>query len=105
VQEATKLGFEIRLLYVILPTVEMNIERVRQRVAAGGHDVAETKIRERRERSLQQLPWFLQHADLALIFDNSASKPKLVGRKEQGEIVLDPAAPETIRTAVETLKT
>lgn len=82
----------------------MNIDRVRQRVAAGGHDVAEDKIRERRERSFQQLPWFLQQADLALIFDNSGDRPKLIGRKEHSHIVLDPAAPPAIRAAVESLK-
>lgn len=101
VQQAKSVGFEIRLLYVVLQTADLNVERVRLRVSRGGHDVAEDKIRERRERSLQQFPWFLEQADLALIYDNSGMEPRLVGQKRDGVVVLDPAAPEAIRDALE----
>ena len=101
VQQAKALGFEIRLLYVTLRAAELNVDRVRLRVSRGGHDVAEDKIRERRERSFQQLPWFLRHADLALVYDNSGAEPLLVGRKQDGVVTLDPTAPEAIRRAVE----
>lgn len=57
--------FEVRLIYVILDSPDRNVERVRLRVAKGGHDVAERKIRERYARSLQQLPWLLKQADAA----------------------------------------
>jgi predicted ABC-type ATPase len=101
VQQAKSVGFEIRLLYVVLQTAEQNVERVRLRVSRGGHDVAEDKIRDRRERSLAQFPWFLEQADLALIYDNSGMEPRLVGQKRDGVVVLDPAAPAAIRTALE----
>ncbi len=97
-------GFEIRLLYVALQTERMNIERVRNRVKEGGHNVPTQKIIERRKRSFKQLPWFLDQADFALIYDNSAKEPKLVGKKERGVIVLDPTAPNEIKTAVLSLK-
>ena len=103
VQEAKSLGFEIRLLYIVLRTADMNVERVRLRVQRGGHDVAEDKIRARRERSFQQLPWFMEQADLALIYDNSGLEPQLVGQKRDGVIALDPSAPEPIRRALEGL--
>ncbi|HTW73055.1 MAG TPA: AAA family ATPase [Acetobacteraceae bacterium] len=102
VQQAKMLGFEIRLLYVLLRTADMNVDRVRLRVRGGGHDVAEDRIRARRERSLLQLPWFLDHADLALIYDNSGARPLLVGSKQDDVLVLDPAAPPAIRQALET---
>jgi predicted ABC-type ATPase len=73
------------------------------RARKGGHDVPLAKIANRRERSLQQLPWFLKHADWALLFDNSADL-RIVGRKEGGTVVLDPTAPEVIRRAVEKIK-
>ena len=44
---ARQLKFEVRLMYVILERPELNIERVRARVAAGGHSVPEDKIVER----------------------------------------------------------
>jgi predicted ABC-type ATPase len=50
-------------------TAEMNVERVQLRVVQGGHAVVEERIRARRERSFRQLPWFLDQADRALIFD------------------------------------
>jgi len=62
---------------VLLRTAEHNVERVRLRVAKGGHDVPEDKIRSRRERSFQQLPWFLDNSDFALLYDNSGASPKL----------------------------
>jgi predicted ABC-type ATPase len=101
VKLAIGLGFEIKLLFVTLNSVELNIERVRLRVAKGGHNVPEEKIRSRRQRSFQQLPWFLKKADFALVFDNSAASPKLVCRKEAGRLEIDPSAPAEIRSAVE----
>jgi predicted ABC-type ATPase len=101
VLQAKALGFEIRLLYITLQTADMNVARVRLRVSRGGHDVAEAAIRARRERSFQQLPWFLERADLALIYDNSGVEPRLVGRKQDGVVVLDRFAPADIQRALE----
>lgn len=65
VDKAKQLGFEVRLIYVLLDSPQRNIERVRLRVKKGGHAVPENKILERHARSLEQLPWFLDQADLA----------------------------------------
>jgi predicted ABC-type ATPase len=100
VRLAKSFGFKIHLLYVVLESADLNVERVRLRVAKGGHPVAEAKIRERRERSLKQLPWFLDNADLALIYDNSGPSPKLIGRKQSGVIEIDPSASPDIKVAV-----
>jgi len=103
VGEAKSFGFEIWLLYVTLKTAEMNVERVKLRVAQGGHTVDEQRIRARRERSFQQLPWFLDQADRALIFDNSGSTPRIIAQKAGGTIEVDSAAPKEIVAAVESL--
>jgi predicted ABC-type ATPase len=84
---------------VILQTPELNIDRVRLRVRKGGHRVPIGKIRERWTRSLRQLPWFLDHADAALIFDNS-SDLRLVGRKENRRIQFDPETPDALKRAL-----
>ena len=97
-------GFEFRLLYVTLRKAAQNVDRVRLRVASGGHDVPEDKIRDRRRRSFEQLPWFLDQADQALLYDNSGASPILVGQKIAGVIEIDPRAPDEIKTAVESLK-
>jgi predicted ABC-type ATPase len=98
-------GFEVRLIYVILKSADLNVERVKIRVAEGGHSVPQRKIIERRERSLLQLPWFLEHADAAWLYDNSRSKPRLIGTKIKGDIALDSAALPEIRNAVERVGT
>lgn len=101
VKTAKARGFDVRLLYVVLRSVEMNIERVRLRVAKGGHAVDEDKIRARYERSLAQLPWFLEQVDTALIFDNSGESPLPVGRKADGVVEIAPSAPDAIKRAAE----
>ena len=98
VTKAKAFGFRIRLLYVVLDTVERNIARVASRVRKGGHNVAEADIRKRYERSLNQMPWFLDEADDAWLFDNSGAAPKLIGTKANGVLALDEdALPNIVR--------
>lgn len=100
VDRAHDLGFEVRLVYVVLESADLNVERVRLRVLKGGHGVAEEDIRRRYDRSLAQLPWFLEHADLAVLYDNSGTEPRLVGLKERGSTQLLPDAPVVLRRAL-----
>ncbi len=100
VVQAKARDFDIRLIYVLLDSPDRNVERVRTRVAKGGHDVPEAKIRERYVRSLEQLPWFLEQADQAWIFDNSGPKPRLTGQKQDGVVALDTDALPGIIAAV-----
>lgn len=100
VEKARSLGFSVRLTYVLLNSPELNVERVRYRVLKGGHDVPAEKIVARYWRSLAQMPWFLEHADVAEIFDNSGAEPKLVARKTDGNVIVAPDAPENLRRAL-----
>jgi predicted ABC-type ATPase len=93
VEKAKAVGFEVRLIYVYLRSAELQLDRIRLRVLKGGHDVPETKVRERRTRSFEQAGWFFQAADEAWIFDNSTSEPELVGRKRPDKISLSAKIP------------
>lgn len=93
-------GFEFRLIYLILRSAELQLERIALRAAKGGHDVPADKVRARRERSLRQLPWFLAEADRAWLFDNSGAEAKLIGEKRDGRLWLDPASPADLVHAV-----
>lgn len=104
VRAAKRRGFEIRLVYVILENADLNVGRVRLRVRKGGHSVPAHKIRDRWQRSLSQLPWFLQQADWALLFDNSGEL-RTIGRKEGGTVILDPSAPAFIHRAIQKIST
>jgi predicted ABC-type ATPase len=97
-------GFEVRLIYILLNSPELSVERVKLRVGKGGHHVPTTKIRQRRDRSLQQLPWFLKNADLAWIFDNSGAKPVQIAQKIRNTIIVDPTALPEIKEAVRLIK-
>lgn len=66
-------GHRLIVWYVGLDTPELHIERVRQRVARGGHDIPTAKIRERFDRSLENLITLLPDIDELRLLDNSAS--------------------------------
>jgi predicted ABC-type ATPase len=74
---AQQAGWKIGLVYVGLCSPDQAIERVKQRVALGGHDVPLEDIRRRYARSLASLPAFLAMVDRAIVFDNSSEKGPL----------------------------
>lgn len=104
VAKAKGFGFAVWLVYVVLDSLERNIERVRLRVAKGGHDVAEDKIRSRYARSLEQFPWFLEQADAAWIYDNSGKQPFRIGQKIDGVVTLEDAALAAVVEAVKSIE-
>lgn len=69
--KAAILGFEPILYYVATADPALNVARVAQRVALGGHDVPTDKILHRYESSLALLPYALVIAKRAYVFDNS----------------------------------
>lgn len=74
IKSAKSLGYRIYLYFVATKDVEINIQRVRQRVKSGGHDVPEDKIRARYSRALENLFETLKLCDRAYLFDNSDEK-------------------------------
>lgn len=81
IEEARARGYEIRMLYVVLDTVELQLERIRIRVSEAGHDVPAAKVRSRRTRSFEQLGMFCKHLDRLMIFNNSGGTPQLSAYK------------------------
>lgn len=79
VEKARARNFEICCVYVYLQTIDLQLERIRLRVAKGGHDVPPDKVADRRRRSFEQFSWFFWKAERSWIFDNSGSEPALVG--------------------------
>ncbi|MEJ0077203.1 MAG: zeta toxin family protein [Alphaproteobacteria bacterium] len=100
VRAARSKGFEIVLVYVSLSSPALNLAPVKLRVKKGGHNVPKNKILHRRERSFRQLPWFLKHADVALLYDNSGATPQINGWKESNGFILRSGVIPEIRQAV-----
>ncbi|MFZ5670864.1 MAG: AAA family ATPase [Pseudomonadota bacterium] len=94
-------GFRVRFIYVVLKSADLNVERVRNRVAKGGHDVPEARIRDRRKRSFEQLGWFIAHADLAEIYNNSGAEPRLIVQKDRNGVAIYGDLIEEILEALE----
>ena len=70
-EEAQRAGYRTYLYYVATEDPEINVSRVANRVALGGHSVPEDKIVSRYRRSLDLLPDAIRHTNRAYIFDNS----------------------------------
>lgn len=81
ITEAKKKNFKTYLYYVASDQPEIHVQRVRNRVKKGGHDVPEKKIIERYYRSMNNLLEAVQLADRAFIIDNSDQANNLVAEK------------------------
>lgn len=89
-------GVQLKIWFICLESVELHIERVRARVAKGGHDIPESKIRERFQRARAHLLELLPKTTELRLFDNSRERdpgrgqtpePLLILHCRQGRIV------------------
>jgi predicted ABC-type ATPase len=73
-------GYRVHLAFLSLPTVELAIARVRERVRLGGHDVPEPVIRRRFVAGLRNFfTIYREIADAWQMFDNSdVGNPRLI---------------------------
>jgi predicted ABC-type ATPase len=74
-------GYRVQLMFLWLRSADLAVHRVRERVRAGGHDVAEGVIRRRYAAGLTNF-WELYQplADAWSVYDNSSSaRPLLIG--------------------------
>lgn len=87
-------GYRVHLFFLWLPSVDLALVRVRDRVLAGGHPIPEETVRRRFARGLSNL--FRQDQNLldtCLVFDSSETSPRLVASRvgKQDYVILDPA--------------
>jgi predicted ABC-type ATPase len=73
-REAKSGKWNVGLIYVGVESPEIAVRRVSERYAAGGHNVPPKDIARRYDRSLANLPIFLELADHAIVFDNSTEQ-------------------------------
>lgn len=81
---AQRRGYRTYLYYVSTDSVDINIQRVANRVAEGGHNVPEDKIRKRYKGSLDLLPAAVEATNRAYIFDNSEAEAVLLAEVTDG---------------------
>ncbi|HKP41704.1 AAA family ATPase [Mycobacterium sp.] len=86
--EAASQGIEVRIWYVGLASAELHIERVRNRVQAGGHDIPESSIRRRWRHSRLNLIQLLPVLTELRVYDNSADADPVAGKAPKPVLVL-----------------
>ena len=84
--EAAKVGYDVTLCFVGLPSAAESINRVAMRVTQGGHDVPREKLLNRYPRSLNNLRLAIGEVSQVLIFDQSdLGEPfRYIARFEKG---------------------
>lgn len=70
-EAARRAGYRIELHYVSVDSPDLALDRIRTRVASGGHDVPEPDVRRRFARSLANLPAAIALSGEARLYDNT----------------------------------
>jgi predicted ABC-type ATPase len=103
-RQAKARGFTVVLVYVALKDAELNVQRVRERVAAGGHAVPAEDIRRRYERSLVNAAAATRIADSTVLFDNSREGCRKLAEVECGIVTwVAPELPDWARRVLSAL--
>jgi predicted ABC-type ATPase len=107
IRELLKGGYEFNLVFLWLPTPDVALRRVHERVQRGGHSVPEATVRRRYHAGLRN--FILLYQPLASswqIFDNSKEEPRLIaaGIRRRASIVGDQPLWRRIRRGVENEK-
>ncbi|MCA2244351.1 AAA family ATPase [Mycobacterium sp. WUMAC-067] len=93
IHTAHRADFTVVLHAMLIPE-DLAVERVRHRVRAGGHDVPETKVRERHRRLWTPVAQALALSDVATVYDNSRLRgPRIVARLSGGMTIGRPDWP------------
>jgi predicted ABC-type ATPase len=79
--------YEVNIFYLWLPTVDVALSRVRERVSAGGHDIPEPIVRRRFDRSLRNcLVLYRALADSWMLFNNSNKSPSIIAFEKESKL-------------------
>lgn len=102
-QKAQKLGYEVTILYFWLSSPQKAIERVRNRVKSGGHDIPEEVIKRRYYMGLDYLfNYYIPVCDHWILADNSEPPFRVIAqgsKHNQDELIVkDHKTLEIIKT-------
>jgi len=84
--QAKAKGYDVTLVFVTTSDPELNVARVANRVALKGHPVEPETVRRRYDSAMALLPCAVEHADAALVVDNSGTQPIDVALKADGQL-------------------
>ena len=70
-REAADAGYQVAVIFIRIADAETSIQRVSMRVAQGGHDIPDEKLKSRFDRTLANLQRAVEQLPHVLVFDNS----------------------------------
>lgn len=79
----------MRCYYVLTVDPMINVQRVKFRVASGGHSVPEDKIIDRYDRALELVKEVVKVCDICHIYDNSEEVPFRIFKKRKTKYYYD----------------
>ena len=88
-ERAAQSGHRLHVWFCGLASPELHLRRVRSRVAHGGHDIPEEKIRERWTGSRQNLIRLLPLIDHLRVYDNSTDADPAEGQRPRPVLLLE----------------
>ena len=80
-------GYKIHIFFLWIPSSQLAIARVKDRVAQGGHNVPIKDIKRRFARSAQK--FFKEYrllADKWILFNNAETRPRIIAKKQNNHI-------------------
>lgn len=86
-KDAIRSGFNVRLLYVGVESIDICQERVQKRGETGGHTLHRAYIQKRYKNGLENLAVLTPFAKAGELVDNSGKKHRLVARIEEGKLI------------------
>lgn len=86
-------GYRVHLFYLWIPTVDLALSRIKERVSEGGHDVPAADVRRRFNRSIHKfLIYYRALADFWSLYANDGPIPRLIATEERNQLqISDPA--------------
>jgi predicted ABC-type ATPase len=91
IEQLQEKGYRFYLIFLWLESADLAVQRVRERVRAGGHDVPEAVIRRRYSRGIKNFfNLFRPLANSWVVYDNSEKEPVLIasgGKKRKTQVI------------------
>lgn len=80
-------GYYIKMYYIYTNNVDINLERIKNRVRQGGHAVPVMDVRRRYKRSIQNFfDTYFSVCDMVGVYDGSSEIPAFVAIKKNGTL-------------------
>jgi len=85
--ELKKKNYSINIFFLWIPNTELALNRIKDRVSTGGHDVPAVDVRRRFHRGIYNfIHYYKSLADTWSLFNNADAVPKLIAREKNGQV-------------------